>query len=159
MLLFIRGGRYVSTVYISALYPEVEIIRSISSSLKNLNLASPPPMTEDPSKYTSPNRTALRLACLLGGRFLPMAEKIQKIRRTKKTDPAIREKWTEVMQVLQEVREEAGERGLGLTYIYHLGMRACLDFGHPEAVLQLFDEVICGSGRGGDCKTDEVNCV
>lgn len=85
-----------------------------------------------------------------------MAEKIQKIRRTKKTDPAIREKWTEVMQVLQEVREEAGEGGLGLTYIYHLGMRACLDFGHPEAVLQLFDEVIGSSEGGEESKRGEV---
>lgn len=70
-----------------------------------------------------------------------MAERIQELCRTRKKDPQSTKNWKEAMQVLAEVKEEHGERGLGLTFIYSLGMRACLDFGHPEEALRLFHEV------------------
>lgn len=70
-----------------------------------------------------------------------MAERIQELCRTRRSDPRSGESWREVMQILAEVKEEFGERGLGLTFIYSLGMRACLDFGHPEEALGLFREV------------------
>lgn len=70
-----------------------------------------------------------------------MAERIQELCRTRRSDPQGAESWGEAMQVLAEAKEEYGERGLGLTFIYSLGMRACLDFGHPEEALRLFREV------------------
>ena len=70
-----------------------------------------------------------------------MAERIQELCRTKRSDPQSLESWKEAMQILAEVKEEYGEEGLGLTFIYGLGMRACLDFGHPEEALRLFREV------------------
>lgn len=72
-----------------------------------------------------------------------MAERIQEIRHSKmkKKDPMKEEKCMEVMQILDKVKEEHGERGLGLTFIYSLGMRTCLDFGQPEKVIALFSEV------------------
>ncbi len=70
-----------------------------------------------------------------------MAEKIQELCRTKRRDPQSEETWKEAMRVLAEVKEEYGEKGLGLTFIYSLGIRACLDFGHPEEALRLFHEV------------------
>ncbi|CAM9455508.1 unnamed protein product, partial [Ectocarpus fasciculatus] len=76
-------------------------------------------------------------------RVLPMAESIQEIRHTKmkKKDPKKEEKCMEVMQILDRVKEEHGEGGLGLTFIYSLGMRTCLDFGQPEKVIALFSEL------------------
>ncbi|CAM9273262.1 unnamed protein product, partial [Ectocarpus sp. 13 AM-2016] len=76
-------------------------------------------------------------------RVLPMAERIQEIRHSKmkKKDPMKEEKCMEVTQILDKVKEEHGERGLGLTFIYSLGMRTCLDFGQPEKVVTLFSEL------------------
>lgn len=70
-----------------------------------------------------------------------MAERIQELGRTGRKDPRREENWKEAMQVLAEVKEEYGEKGLGLTFVYAVGMRVCLDFGHPEEVLRLFQEV------------------
>lgn len=70
-----------------------------------------------------------------------MAEKIQELGGTGKRDPRRERNWREAMQILAEVKEEYGERGLGLTFVYAAGMRVSLDFGHPEEVLRLFEEV------------------
>lgn len=43
---------------------------------------------------------------------------------------------------MRQVKEEYGERGLGLTHVYKVGMRACMDFGQQEEALQLFQEVV-----------------
>lgn len=73
-----------------------------------------------------------------------MAERIQELCRTRRSDPQSAESWKEAMQILADVKQEYGGEGLGLTFIYSLGMRACLDFGHPGEALRLFREV-CGA--------------
>lgn len=70
-----------------------------------------------------------------------MAERIQELCRTRRSDPQSFESWKEAMHILAEVKEKYGQEGLGLTFIYGLGMRGCLDFGHPEEALRLFREV------------------
>ena len=57
------------------------------------------------------------------------------------------------MKLLEGVKEEHGERGLGLTHIYKVGMKSCLDFNHPEDALRLFDEASGEGGRGGGGRT------
>ena len=41
---------------------------------------------------------------------------------------------------MAKVKEEHGEKGLGLAHVYNVGMTACADFGRPRETLRLFDE-------------------
>lgn len=47
----------------------------------------------------------------------------------------------EAMGVIQQVVDEHGDEGLGLTEVYRAGMQACVNFGAFEEVLRLLDEV------------------
>lgn len=69
--------------------------------------------------------------------FLPTARLIQELSRDKGNE----DNWREVMRMMTQVRDEHGERGLGLSHIYKVGMQSCMDFGHSQEALQLFEEV------------------
>lgn len=99
--------------------------------------------------YSSPDRHVLIPYCAL----LPGHACLYNSRPQKRTLPAVKEiqrllkrqvrsgRASEVLKVLDTVREEHGPEGVGLTYVYQLAMEACILESRWRDALTLFDEV------------------